>query len=73
MIPREMEGWTGWLSVSQKENRVRMSLVRGTPHEPVTDNDHLPMKASRLSLARPGVLSEHFTESSGIVLRNFES
>jgi len=39
MIPREMEGRTGWLSVSQKENRVRMSLVRGTPrtrHEQCT-------------------------------------
>ena len=72
MIPREIEGWTGWLSVSQKENRVRMSLVRGTPRTRHGKRS-LAMKASRLSRARPSVLSEHFTESPGIVLRSFET
>jgi hypothetical protein len=39
MTPREMEGWTGWLSVGQKEDRVRMSPCEEL-HELLTDNDH---------------------------------
>jgi hypothetical protein len=41
--------------------------------ETFTDNDHVPMKASRLSRPRPCVVSEHFTKSPGIVLRSFET
>ena len=39
MTPREMEGWTGWLSVSQKKTGCGCHWCEEL-HELLTDNDH---------------------------------